>query len=309
MTGSIAAHLLVVGGLSQLVLAASRRFVQAALRAPAPSRRALRAQLAAWNAGTVVVAAGLAAGLPGLTLAGALLLLAGLALYAVALERMRRGAERRAPWPVLWYQASAAWLALGMGAGVLRAYHASWPHADLAGAHAAIVLGGWLGTAIAGTLHTLLPALTGRRLRHPRLQAPTFALWAIAIAELAAGPAFGARALVAAGWTDALLALALLAADVLAGVPRRAALPARLVAAGQAFLGSALLVGLMATLADGARGPFAGTGRDVLAPLLAGWIGLTVAGALPHLLGPRLRAPRRGPHRLPGRRHVLRTGQ
>jgi hypothetical protein len=305
VTGALAAHLLVVGGISQLVIAASQHFARTALAVAPPSRAMVRAQLATWNAGTLLVAVGLPVGAPGLTAAGAMLLLAGLALYAAALTGMRRRSERQLPWAVLWYQASAAWLALGMVAGVLRAYHAGWPPGNLAGAHAALVLGGWLGTAIIGTLHRLVPVLTGARLRHPRLQAPTFALWAIAIAELAAGSAFDVRALVAAGWTDALVALALLAVDALAAAPRSAVLPVRLVALGQAFLGSGLLVGLLATLSDGTRGPFAGPGRDVLTPLLGAWIGLTIAGALTHLLGPRMHRP----HRPAGGLRLRRIGQ
>jgi len=62
-------------------------------------------------------------------------------------------------------------------------------------------------------------------------------------------------------------------------------LPARLLALAQAFLPAGLLLALMATLDTGAAGPFTGPPRAALAVLLlAGWIGLTVAGSLLHLL-------------------------
>jgi hypothetical protein len=57
------------------------------------------------------------------------------------------------------------------------------------------------------------------------------------------------------------------------------------VALGQLCLPAGLLVALVATATGGIDGPFSGTARGSLAVLvLAGWIGLTVTGALLHLL-------------------------
>jgi len=107
-------------------------------------------------------------------------------------------------------------------------------------------------------------------------------------AGLALGAAIDSGALVAAGWLGALIAATLLSVNLAAslhGAPRPLSLPARLLAAAHAFLPAGLLVAFVATVQTGTSGPFAGAARPALATLLvAGWIGLTVAGSLLHLL-------------------------
>jgi hypothetical protein len=74
---------------------------------------------------------------------------------------------------------------------------------------------------------------------------------------------------------------------------RRVALPAQLVGAAQAMLVAGLLVALAATLRPETTLAF--RGHDALLELLAaGWIGLTILGALTHLLGTIARAPAGG---------------
>jgi nitrite reductase (NO-forming) len=281
-------HLLFLGGISQLVLCAGQFFVCAFLAIDPPPRRLIWAQLATWNVGTMLVAVGVPTATTGLVDGGGALIAAGLLLFAAALHGMERRSLQRAPWALRWYQASAACLGVGMLAGVLMARGTPWPYGRLLGAHLALNLGGWLGTAILGTLHTFFPSLTQTQLRYPRLQRPTYALWLLGIAGLAAGAAFDRAAVLATGWTCLLLAATLLAVNLLASLHtavRPLALPARLLALAQAFLPAGLLVALVATLDTGATGPFTGPPGAVLALLLlAGWIGLTVAGSLMHLL-------------------------
>ena len=63
------------------------------------------------------------------------------------------------------------------------------------------------------------------------------------------------------------------------------ALPAQLIALAQAFLAAGLLYALTVSLRGGPGEALLGEDRNVLAILLlAGWIGLTVSGALLHLL-------------------------
>lgn len=284
----LALHLLFLGGISQLVLGAGQFFVCAFLATDPPPRRLVRAQLATWNAGTALVAVGVPTHATGAVEAGGALIATGLVLFALALRGMERRSLQRAPWALRWYQASAAALGLGALLGVLMARGTPWPHGSLLGAHLALNLGGWLGTAIVGTLHTFFPSLTQTRLRHPRLQAPTFCLWLAGVAALAAGAAFSLTGLIVGGWIDLLFAAALLAVNVIASLrtaARPLALPPRLLATAQAFLPAGLLVALVATLSAGAGGPFTGPPRAALGVLLAaGWIGLTVAGSLLHLL-------------------------
>jgi nitrite reductase (NO-forming) len=281
-------HLLFVGGVSQLVLGAGQFFVCAFLATEPPSRRLVAAQLAAWNTGTGLVVAGVPTATVALTTAGGALLLLGLALYATALVRMERRSLQQARWALRWYEAAAACLALGALLGVLMARGTVWTHGSLLGAHLALNLGGWFGTAIVGTLHTFFPSLTQTPLRRPRLQGVTFVLWVAGIAELAIGAAWDSRLLVASGWLDLLVAAVLLSVNVLGSLlaaPRPLGLPARLLAVAHAFLPAGLVVALVATVQTGTSAPFVGATRPAVATLLlAGWIGLTVAGSLLHLL-------------------------
>jgi hypothetical protein len=303
----LALHLALLGGVSQLVLGAGQFFACAFLATEPPSRRLVGAQLAAWNAGTVLVAVGVPVGVPGLADAGAALVALGLALFAAALRGLQRASLQRAPWAVRWYMACAACLAVGALVGALLARGTAWSHGSLLGAHLALNLAGWLGTAIVGTLHTFFPSLTHTRLRHPRLQAPTFWLWLAGVVLLALGAAFGSAAAVAAGLAGLLGAAASLALNLVAslrGSEAALTLPARLIALAQCFLAAGLVTALAATVRDGFAAGFVGEARGALAVLLvAGWIGLTVAGALLHLLAvvARVRhftlampAPRRG---------------
>ncbi|HET8673874.1 MAG TPA: hypothetical protein VFL87_09575 [Thermoleophilaceae bacterium] len=303
----LALHLALLGGVSQLVLGAGQFFACAFLATNPPSRRMVAAQLAAWNAGTVLVAVGVPAAAPGLAEAGAALVAVGLVLFALALRGLQCGSLQRAPWAVRWYMACAACLAVGALAGALLARGTVWSHGSLLGAHLALNLAGWLGTAIVGTLHTFFPSLTHTRLRHPRLQAPTFWLWLMGVALLALGAAFASAALVAAGLAALLAAAACLVLNLIAslrGSEAALTLPARLIALAQCFLVAGLVTAFVATVMDGYAAGFVGQARGALAVLLvSGWIGLTVAGALLHLLAVTARvrhftlampAPRRG---------------
>jgi nitrite reductase (NO-forming) len=281
-------HLVFLGGISQLVLGAGQFFVCAFLATDPPSRVLTRAQLAVWNLGTLLVAVGVPAGSPAAVYAGAVLIAGGLILFALAMREMERRSLQRAPWALRWYQASAAFLGVGALAGVLMAVGARWPYGSLLGAHLALNLGGWLGTAIVGTLHTFFPSLTQTQLRHPRLQPATFLLWIAGIVDLAAGAAFTHAGLLLGGWAELLLAAALLSVNLAASVRdagRPLGLPARLLVCAQLFLCAGLLLALLASAVGGVAAPFEGEPAAALAVLLlAGWIGLTVAGSLLHLL-------------------------
>jgi nitrite reductase (NO-forming) len=281
-------HLAFLGGVSQLVLGASQFFAGAFLQTTPPPRPLVLAQLATWNAGALAVAVGVAAGPTALAAAGGALLLAGLGCYLAALAAMARRSLRQAPWALRWYRACAAFIALGAVAGVALAHGEAPAGADLLGAHLALNLGGWFGTAIVGTLHTFWPSLTGTTLRFPRLEPPTFAAWVGGVALLAGGYATGADAVAAAGWPVLLLAACLLGANVAAcwhDAGDALSLPTRIVGVGQAALVAGLAVAAAVALADAPGAPLSGDHRPVTAALLvAGWIGLTVLGSLAHLL-------------------------
>jgi len=284
----LALHLALVGGVSQLVLGASQFFVGASLATTPPPRSLVRAQLGTWNVGTVLVAAGVTTRIGVVTGAGAVLLVVGLLLLGAGFRSMQRRSLQRLPWAARWYHACIAFLTFGVLVGALLARGTAWPPGSLLGAHLALNVSGWLGTAIVGTLHTFYPSLTQTRLRFPRLQPRAFAAWVSGTAALACGYGFDLPLLAVAGWLGLTLGSAFLAANLLASTRQASAplsLPARLVATGQCFLVAGLLVGLAAALAHGPATPMAGAERSAIAVLLlAGWLGLTVFGALLHLL-------------------------
>ena len=293
----LALHLAFVGGISQLVLGAAQFFVCAFLATDPPPRRDVRVQLAVWNAGALAVAIGVPLDLTPLTGLGGTLLVAGLALFASSLRAMERRSLQSARWAVRWYYAAAASLAVGAALGPFIAAGTTWSHGSLLAAHLVLNLGGWFGTAIVGTLHTFHPSLTGTTLQHPRLQAPTFWLWTGGIAVLAAGCAFASEPVVIAGWLALIAAAALLLVNVVAGerAAERRTIPGALIAAAQPMLLAALALSLVLAVDQNELAPLLGGDRDAVAVLLvAGWIGLTVAGSLLHLLRLMARVRRLG---------------
>ena len=210
-----------------------------------------------------------------------------------------------------WYQLSAICLAVGVlvdGRGM------PWSHGSLIGAHLALNVAGWPGGAIVGTLHTFFPSLTGTQLRFGHLQRPTLLLWFLGVAALALGAALLSSPLVVVALSQLTAASALLVGNLVASLRARTialTLPARLIALAQLFLPAGLTPALVAALTEGAYGPLGAAIRPTLAVmLLVGWVGLTVAGSLLHLLAglarPRhftitMPAPRPA-HGLPARR-------
>ncbi|HWG09333.1 MAG TPA: hypothetical protein VN672_10025 [Solirubrobacteraceae bacterium] len=284
----LALHLSLLGGVSQLILGVGQFFVCAFLATDPPSRRLAAGQLLAWNGGTLLVSVGVPTDTGPLVYVGGALIGIGLVLFAAALRGMQRRSLQRARWAVHWYEASAACLGVGALVGVLLAGGTRWSWGSLLGAHLALNVGGWLGMAIVGTLHTFFPSLTQTRLRFPALQGPTFLLWLLGVGLLALGAAFALSFLIAVGWIGLVSAAFLLAVN-LAGSLRSAArpltLPALLIGLAQAFLAAGLLFALVVTIDQGPSEPLLGPERTVLAILLlVGWVGLTVCGALLHLL-------------------------
>lgn len=283
----LALHFAFVGGISQLVLGAAQFFACAFLATDPPARSMARAQLAIWNAGTVAVAVGVRASLTPLTGLGGSLLIGGLALFAISLRGMRKRSLQNAPWATRWYLAAALFLAIGASLGPLMDGGVAWRHGSLLGAHLALNLGGWFGTAIVGTLHTFYPSLTATRLRHPLLQPATFVAWTGGIAALALAAAFDNQAGAAAGWALLIAAATLLMVNLADSARHAERHPpaATLILAGQVLLAAAALTGAVITLDAGAAAAFLGVDRVLVASLaVAGWIGLTVAGSLVHLL-------------------------
>lgn len=284
----LALHLVFVGGVSQLVLGAGQFFAGAFLATDPPRRALVRLQLATWNAGALLVAVGVPGGWRPAVIAGGALLAIGLTAFVAGLRSIRRRSLQRAPWALRWYEASAVFLGAGVLLGVLLATGTRWTAGSLLGAHMAVNLAGWFGTAIVGTLHTFLPSLTQTRLRFPALQRPTFASWTLGTAALAAGYGFDAPSSAIAGWAALTVAAGLLGTNLTASLhaaPVVLSLPARLIVAAHACLILALALALATALSgDATVPPLESEHASLAVLLLPGWLGLTVAGALLHLL-------------------------
>ncbi|MCU0257516.1 MAG: hypothetical protein MUF56_00640 [Solirubrobacteraceae bacterium] len=303
----LALHCAFVGGVSQLIVGAGQFFACAFLACAPPGRRLVRAELATWNAGAAAIAVGVPLDLVWLTGLGGTLVLAGTALYAGGLVALRKRSIQRRPWATRWYLTAAACLAVGAVLGPVLASDTVWTRGSLLGAHLALNLGGWFGLTIAGTLHTFYPSLTGTRLRWARLEEPAFWTWAPGVVLLSAGAAWNSDALGIAGWALLTLAGALIAVNLIASA--RAATqrpPAMLVVSlAQVLLVVTLAAGLVSAIQDGPLAGLVGADRDALALLLiGGWVGLTVAGSLLHLLWlmGRVRTPGISPRGLPRER-------
>jgi hypothetical protein len=284
----LALHLAFAGGISQLVLGASQFFAGAFLATDPPPRVLVRAQLAAWNAGAILLAVAVPERAGALIWLAVAFLLAGLLAWAAAIAAMRRRSLRHAPWATYWYVSGAAFLGLGVIAGSLLAHGTPWTHGDLLGAHMALNLAGWFGGAIVGTLHTFYPSLTATRLRYPRLQAATFVAWTGGAGALAIGYGLALDPIAVGGWAALAIAASLLLANLLSSVraaPRPLSLPARIVGVAQLFLLAALTIATAVVLKDGPGQALSGTAREAFGTLIVtGWIGLTVLGSLLHLL-------------------------
>jgi nitrite reductase (NO-forming) len=289
----LALHLAFVGGVSQLVLGASQFFAGAFLATEPPPRALVRAQAVAWNGGAILLAVAVpeGAGAPIWIAVG--LLLAGLVAWAVAIAAMLRRSLRRSPWATRWYVSSAVFFGLGMLAGSLLAHGTPWSHGDLLATHMSLNLAGWFGGAIVGTLHTFYPSLTQTQLRRPRLQGVAFVAWTGGVGALAIGYGWSLDAVAVGGWLALCLAALALLVNVAASLrsaPRPLSLAARLVGVAQPFLLAGLLIAAVAAIQDGAAHALIGSTRAAVGTLLvAGWIGLTVAGSLLHLLALLLR--------------------
>lgn len=283
-------HLALLGGVSQLVVGVSQFFVCAFLATSPPSVRTMRLQAATWALGTVVVIVGVARGSAALTGLGALIVLWGLLQLYLGMREMQQRSLQTARFAVRWYLASAAVLAAGAPLGAAIEGGALPPAGgDPVAAHMALNVIGWLGGAIVGTLHTFFPSLTGTRLRHERLQAPTFWCWYGGVIVLALGAGGGRELPAAAGWTLLLASALLISLNLIASFRargRRLTLAAWVVACAQLLLVPATCAGIIVTLDEGAGAALRVSGRHgIFSGLLLAWVVLTVVGSLIHLVG------------------------
>ncbi len=156
-------HLLLLGALSNAILIWSSHFSAAVLRLPdRSSGRHEAVRLIAFNAGALVVVAGMLAAQWLAVGVGALVAATAVAWHAlVHLRRMRAALPAPFGSTVRYYVAAGLLLPVGIAIGVLMAPDELTDdrHARLALAHVSINLLGWVGLTLVGTLVTFWPTM------------------------------------------------------------------------------------------------------------------------------------------------------
>jgi nitrite reductase (NO-forming) len=246
--------------------------------------------------GASLAVAGILAGLPALTIGGALLLWTGIGITAWAAFRPRREPlARRHPLVRVAYGGALAQVGVGIALPVLLV--AGWQPAaaswlQLKVAHVWLNLFGFISLTIAATLVYLYPTILGARIRaHPGL--PLLVIGAFAGPPLVAtGAILGSDPVGIAGGGLSLVGSAGLAAYVLDVWRRRGTwttdpgwhrLSAGHLTAGVGWFGAATAAALSGLLRDGIAP--AGWSLGALAmPLVFGWAVQVLVGSWTHLL-------------------------
>lgn len=124
----LAAYLILVGGVSQAALGVGLAALAPDVGSRLPGRALTGAQLVVFDAGTVLVAVADLADAPAGVLAGSVLLVIALALFAAALRRLTRSARRPAPIWVTGYALLLGFLAgsVVVGAALAGALPGQW---------------------------------------------------------------------------------------------------------------------------------------------------------------------------------------
>lgn len=295
-------HLVTLGVLTNGILQWSWYFARGLLHLPPTDRRAGRDALVrslAFNVALIGLVAGIWTGLLGLVLACAVAIGVAVAWHGLAMARAAKGALGSRYAPLLrFYVVAAALFVLGCAIAGLLTVALLQPDAwgwlasvrdELSIAHAIVMVAGWLGLSIAGTLVTLGPTML--RTRMDDVAAP----WALrALPWLAAAVVVSAACAVAGWWALCGAALAVyglgLVAAIVAPLVRSGAVKAPRdhatwsVACGLLWAG----FGLVAVSVGIMRAPDAASARDAaitwVALIGAGGLAQIFVGALSYLL-------------------------
>ncbi|MCW3844789.1 hypothetical protein ONA70_32390 [Micromonospora yasonensis] len=286
----LAIHLLLLGAVTNAILVWSAHFTAAVLRTPVPAgRRSEAARLTVLNVGVVAVLVGGAADRPWLGVGGAALVFAAVAAHLAWLaRRLRRALPARFSVTVRYYLAASLALLAGVpvGAGMLVTDDAHRPRLLLFHAHVNLL--GWVTLTVLGTLLTLWPTMLRTRMVEGAVRAAGSALPLAATGLLLLGLGLLAwwRAVIAVGLglfvLGVLVALRPAAAVARARPPYAFATWSVAAAAGWLLVALAVDAATLLTAAD----PAAAVDRfgAVLVPLLVGFVGQVLVGALTYLL-------------------------
>lgn len=286
----LAIHLLLLGAVSNAILLWSAHFTAAVLRLAAPtSRRGEAVRLALLNLGVLAVLAAGTLAPDWVGVAGAAAVFAAVAAHLAWLARRLRAAlPARFAVTVRYYLVAAVALLTGVpvGAWMLVVHDAARPRLVLFHAH--VNLFGWVALTVLGTLVTLWPTVLRTRMADDAVPAARNAL-PVAVTGLA---------LVGIGtlaWWPVVAVGGLVVFTLAAGITARPAFTAARskppasfatwsIVAGSGWLLVAFGVDAATLLA--APNPLAAEHgfHAVLVPLLVGFVGQVLLGALAYLL-------------------------
>jgi len=287
----LAVHLLLLGAVTNAVVTWGEYFAVALLRAPQPARGPALARLVGLNLGVVGVLVGVVAGLAPVTLAAAALLCLVVVGHVWSLLRIAKGAlQGRFAGTVRFYVAAGVALLVGIGFGAAIAVEPpDWPHEEpFHAAHVHVNVLGWIGLTVLGTLFTLWPTVLRTRMVDGVMRAAAWclALTSVGLATAVTGFAVDAGGLAAAG-------LALYAAGVVAALrpfvatwrqkpPYDAASWSMGLAVGWLLVGVLVDLAMLVTSSDAEQ--YAGRLDLLVPPLIVGFVGQVLLGALTYLL-------------------------
>ena len=215
-------HLVLLGALTHSAMVWSTHFTQALLKTPTTidDRAWQNRRIALLLLGATLVFVGVPTGWWPLTVAGATAVSTAVVWHGTQLwRRLRRALPGRFRVTVRYYLAAAACVPIGAGFGVWLARGVDDDlHGRLLVAHSMVMLLGWIGLTVTGTLVTLWPTMLRARLddRAESLARQALPVLAAGVAVTAAGAALGQRLVALAGvatyaaglawWGRALLA-------------------------------------------------------------------------------------------------------
>ena len=297
-------HLMMVGGVTQLILGAMVLFAVTLLGTTAPPGWLTRLQWLLVNLAALGLAGGAFMGWLPLSLLGASAALGAVASTLVTLRQLRRRSLQRPGLTLRYYEAALVCLLLGMSLGLLMLL--GWsdllvPRHQARLAHLHVNLTGGVMVTIIGTLRLFFPttlAAPDRFLASPRVE-----YWPLVggAALSVAGWLWGVMALVAVGGLSQALAVG--ACSLAVTRQWSAAPPPRSLAAGHLLAAVLWLVVMtLAAMMAGALRPLdteltLALNRAVAVIGFLGFIGQTILGAWTHLFSVVV-GPPAGPPRL-----------
>jgi nitrite reductase (NO-forming) len=283
-------HLLMLGAVSHAILVWSRYFTDALLHSPDDDRRGQNRRLLLLNGGVVVVVTGVLSDAWPATLLGATAVGSAVLWHGWTIVRQLRVAlPARFGASVRYYVAAACFLPVGAGLGTALARGLADPwHARLVVAHASVMLLGWVGLTVVGTLVTLWPTMLRTRIADGAEAASARALPVLVCSVLvtAGGAAAGVRVIAALGLAGYVVGMLLTAPAFVDAVRRKppTEFPAWSVLAGLTWL-TGSLVSLAAGIGTASSWQRVDEVFGWLTPFLAAGFGAQVlVGALSYLV-------------------------